>query len=149
MEVSLQLSVYSYGTTMVGFADQEDLRPRFDVLIKTKEPELHRYWTTRDRGANRRLFRLAGEVIHAVGAEVFPPTRDGSAKGVSVPEPVLGVSVNVADAGGCVRSREVAGTVVSQTEEDVTARESTAASTRASTRGFFRSQSDQPLCLTR
>lgn len=73
VEASLQLSVYSYATTMAGFADQEDLRLRFDVLTKTKEPELHRYWTTRDRGANRRLFRLAGEVIRAVEAEVFPP----------------------------------------------------------------------------
>ncbi len=73
VEALLQLSVYSYATTMAGFADQEDLRLRFGVLTKTKEPELHRYWTTRDRGANRRLFRLAREVIHAAEAEVFPP----------------------------------------------------------------------------
>jgi hypothetical protein len=40
---------------MNGLADQEDLRLRFDVLTKTKKPELHRYWTTRDRAANLRL----------------------------------------------------------------------------------------------
>lgn len=73
VEASPQLSVYSYATTMAGFADQEDLRLRFDVLTKTKEPELHRYSTTRDLGANRRLFRLASEVIHAVETGVFPP----------------------------------------------------------------------------
>ena len=73
MEASLQLSVYSYATTMAGFADQEDLRLRFDVLTKTKEPELHRYWTTRDRAANRRLFRLVAEVLAAIEAGVFHP----------------------------------------------------------------------------
>jgi PD-(D/E)XK nuclease superfamily len=49
VDASLQLSVYSYATTMNSLADQEDLRLRFDVLTKTKAPELHRYWTTRDR----------------------------------------------------------------------------------------------------
>ncbi len=40
---------------MNGLADQEDLRLRFDVLTKTKNPELHRCWTTRDRAAHLRL----------------------------------------------------------------------------------------------
>ncbi|MFQ5945274.1 MAG: PD-(D/E)XK nuclease family protein, partial [Anaerolineae bacterium] len=56
VEASLQLSIYSYATAMNGLADQADLRLRFDVLTKTKQPELHRYWTTRDRAANVRLF---------------------------------------------------------------------------------------------
>jgi putative RecB family exonuclease len=73
VEASLQLSVYSYATMMNGLGDQEDLRLRFDVLTKTKSPELHRYWTTRDRAATRRLFRLAAEVLPAVEAGVFPP----------------------------------------------------------------------------
>jgi putative RecB family exonuclease len=73
VEASLQLSVYSYATMMSGLADQEDLRLRFDVLTKTKTPELVRYWTTRDQAANRRLVRLAGEILHAIEAEVFPP----------------------------------------------------------------------------
>jgi hypothetical protein len=58
---------------MNGLADQEALRLRFDVLTKTKTLELHRYWTTRDRGATRRLFRLAAEVLQAIEAGVFPP----------------------------------------------------------------------------
>ena len=69
----LPLSIDSYATTMNGLADQEDLRLRFDVLTKTKRPELHRYWTRRDRAANRRLLRLVGEVLHAIEAEVFHP----------------------------------------------------------------------------
>jgi hypothetical protein len=58
---------------MNGLGDQEDLQLRFDVLTKTKQPELHRDWTTRDRAATRRLFRLAVEVLRAIEAEVFPP----------------------------------------------------------------------------
>jgi len=73
VEASLQLSIYSYATTMNGLADLEDLRLRFDVLTKTKQPELHRYWTTRDRAANRRLLRLVAEVLHAIEAGVFHP----------------------------------------------------------------------------
>ena len=63
----------SYATQMNGLADEQDLRLRFDVLTKTKQPELCRYWTTRDRAANVRLFRLASEVLRAVDAGVFPP----------------------------------------------------------------------------
>jgi RecB family exonuclease len=43
VEASLQLSIYSYATAMNGLADEQDLRLRFDVLTKTKTPELHRY----------------------------------------------------------------------------------------------------------
>jgi hypothetical protein len=50
-------------TAMNGLADEDDLRLRFDVLTKTKQPELHRYWTTRDRAANVRLYRLAAEIL--------------------------------------------------------------------------------------
>ena len=58
---------------MNGFADQEDVRLRFDVLTKTRQPELYRYWTTRDRAANVRLFRLALSVVYAIEAGVFHP----------------------------------------------------------------------------
>ena len=73
VEASLQLSIYSYATAMNGLADQDDLRLRFDVLTKTKQPELHRYWTQRDRAANLRLFHLAAEILHAIEAGVFVP----------------------------------------------------------------------------
>jgi hypothetical protein len=73
VEASLQLSIYSYATAMNGLADEQDLRLRFDVLTKAKQPELHRYWTTRDRAANVRLYRLVAEILGAVQAGVFPP----------------------------------------------------------------------------
>jgi putative RecB family exonuclease len=72
-ELSLQLSIYSYATSMNGLGDQEDLRLRFDVLTKTKQPELCRYWTQRDRAASIRLFHLAAEVLYAIEAGVFHP----------------------------------------------------------------------------
>ena len=65
--------VYSYAVAMNGLADEEHLRLRFDVLTKTKKPELHRYWTTRDRAANLRLFRLVSEILRAIEAGVFHP----------------------------------------------------------------------------
>ena len=40
---------------------------------KTKQPELHRYWTQRDRAANVRLFHLAAEILHAIEMGVFVP----------------------------------------------------------------------------
>jgi putative RecB family exonuclease len=73
VETSLQLTVYSYAAEMGGLADREDVRLRFDVLTKTKVPELHRYPTSRDRQANVRLFRLASEVLRGVEAGVFHP----------------------------------------------------------------------------
>jgi len=56
---------------MNGLGDQEDVRLRFDVLTKTKRPELCRYWTRRDRAASVRLFHLAAEVLYAIEAGVF------------------------------------------------------------------------------
>ena len=63
----------SYATQMNGLAHEQDLRLRFDVLPKTKQLELCRYWTTRDRAANVRLFRLAAEILQAIEAGVFHP----------------------------------------------------------------------------
>jgi putative RecB family exonuclease len=77
VEASLQLSVYSYAVALSpwanGLAGAGDVRLRFDVLTKTKEPELHRYWTSRDRAANVRLFRLVSEVLGAIEAGAFHP----------------------------------------------------------------------------
>ena len=67
----------SYATQMNGLADEQDLRLRFDVLTKTKQPELCRYWTTRDRAANVRLFRLAAEVLQAIASSAASAGRGG------------------------------------------------------------------------
>jgi hypothetical protein len=49
------------------------VRRRFDVLIKTRAPKLHRHWATRDLAANLRLYRLVAEVLAAIEAGVFHP----------------------------------------------------------------------------
>lgn len=73
VEASLQLSVYSYAVGLSSFAGGDGVRLRFDVLTKTRVLELHRYWATRDRAANVRLFRLVAEVLGAIEAGVFQP----------------------------------------------------------------------------
>jgi hypothetical protein len=66
-------TVYSYAVGLSPFANGDDVRLGFDVLTKTKQPGLHRYWTTRDRAANVRLFRLVPEVLGAIEAAAFHP----------------------------------------------------------------------------
>jgi hypothetical protein len=55
---------------MNGLADEADLRLRFDVLTKTKQPELHRYWTSRDRAANVRLLPADGVLARLLGEQL-------------------------------------------------------------------------------
>jgi hypothetical protein len=51
------------------------------VLTKTRQPELSRYRTTRDRAANVRVFRLTAEVLHAMETGVSShPNGEWSAK---------------------------------------------------------------------
>jgi hypothetical protein len=99
VEALLQLSVYSDATSMNGLGDQEDLRLRFDVLTKTKQPELHRYWTQRDRAASVRLFRLVAEVVHRHRGRGVPSEPGLAVQGVPVSEPVLGVAVGARGRG--------------------------------------------------
>jgi hypothetical protein len=87
---------------MNGLADEENLRLRFDVLTKTKQPELHRYETTRDRAAHVRLYRLAAEILAALHADVVPAAGRLAPPGLPGTEPVLGVGVT----GGQAQRRE-------------------------------------------
>ena len=77
---------------MNGLADAADFRLRFDVLTKTKPPELHRNWTTRDRAANVRLYRLATEILAAVDVGAFSPRVGGTVR-TAPSEPELGVGI--------------------------------------------------------
>jgi hypothetical protein len=47
---------------------------------RTKPFEVHRYRTTSGRAANRRLFRLVAEVLHAIEAGVFHPNPGWACK---------------------------------------------------------------------
>jgi hypothetical protein len=59
-------------TASVGCSLTTSILGQFGVLTKTNAPELHLDWTTRDRAANVRLYRLAAEILTAVDAGVFP-----------------------------------------------------------------------------
>lgn len=54
-------------------AEREDVLLRFDVLTKTKEPDLARYYTVRDRPEHQRLFQAIRAVLRGVRQEVFYP----------------------------------------------------------------------------
>src|SRR5437667_11124962 len=45
VETALQLSDYSYAVGLRPFANGDDVRLRFHVLTKTKQPQLTRSWT--------------------------------------------------------------------------------------------------------
>ena len=72
-EPACRLAVYSYATRLLGYTDPGVVRLLFGVLTKTRVPELHRYWTTRDRATNMRLVRMAAKVLAALEAGVFHP----------------------------------------------------------------------------
>jgi putative RecB family exonuclease len=71
---NLQLTCYSLGCQALGF--QGDVRLRLDVLLKTKEPELVRYETTRTDADRERFVRLVKSVWQGIKREVFFPKED-------------------------------------------------------------------------
>ena len=71
---NLQLTCYSLGAQTLGF--QGDVRFRLDVLLKTKEPELVRYETTRTDADRERFLRLVKGVWQGIRKEVFYPKED-------------------------------------------------------------------------
>src|SRR5262249_33038274 len=91
VEASLQLSIYRYAAEMGGLADQGDVRLRFDVLTKTKQPELHRYWTS--RGAGRPTCGCSGWGRGCFGGSGGGVPAGRGVAGQGMHEPVLGVAV--------------------------------------------------------
>jgi putative RecB family exonuclease len=71
---NLQLTCYSLGAQALGF--QGDVRLRLDVLLKTKDPELVRYETSRTEADRERFVRLVKSVWHGIRKEVFYPKDD-------------------------------------------------------------------------
>jgi hypothetical protein len=68
--------VYSYAVGLSPSATGDDARLRFDAVTKTKQSELRRYSTARDRATNVRLYSLAAETLAAIEAGAFHPVVD-------------------------------------------------------------------------
>ncbi len=71
---NLQLTCYSLGAQALGF--NGDTRFRLDVLLKTQNPELIRYETTRGPADRDRFVKLVKTVWQGIKKEVFFPKAD-------------------------------------------------------------------------
>ncbi|MGO9566594.1 MAG: RecB family exonuclease [Desulfomonilaceae bacterium] len=71
---NLQLTCYSLGAKVLGF--NGETRFRLDVLLKTQNPELIRYQTTRNDADRERFVKLVKSVWQGIKKEVFFPKTD-------------------------------------------------------------------------
>ena len=71
---NVQLTCYSLGVRALGF--NGDTRFRLDVLLKTQNPELIRYETTRTKADRERFLKLVKSVWQGIKKEVFFPKED-------------------------------------------------------------------------
>ena len=71
---NLQLTCYSLGAQTLGF--NGDTRFRLDVLLKTQNPELIRYQTSRNDSDRERFVKLVKSVWQGIKKEVFFPKAD-------------------------------------------------------------------------
>ncbi len=71
---NVQLTCYSLGAKVLGF--NGETRFRLDVLLKTQNPELIRYETTRNEVDRERFLKLVKSVWQGIKKEVFFPKAD-------------------------------------------------------------------------
>ncbi|MGO9569777.1 MAG: PD-(D/E)XK nuclease family protein, partial [Desulfomonilaceae bacterium] len=71
---NVQLTCYSMGAKVLGF--NGDTRFRLDVLLKTQNPELIRYQTTRNDADRERFVKLVKNIWQGIKKEVFFPKAD-------------------------------------------------------------------------
>ena len=71
---NVQLTCYSLGAKVLGF--NGETRFRLDVLLKTQNPELIRYETTRNDADRERFLKLVKSVWQGIKKEVFFPKAD-------------------------------------------------------------------------
>jgi putative RecB family exonuclease len=70
----VQLTCYSLGAKVLGF--NGDTRFRLDVLLKTQNPELIRYETTRNDADRERFLKLVKSVWQGIKKGIFFPKAD-------------------------------------------------------------------------
>lgn len=71
---NMQLTCYSLGAQALGF--NGDTRFRLDVLLKTQNPDLVRYETTRTDADRERFLKLVKSVWQGIKKEIFFPKED-------------------------------------------------------------------------
>jgi len=71
---NMQLTCYSLGAQTLGF--NGDTRFRLDVILKTQNPELIRYETTRTDADRERFLKLVKSVWQGIKKEIFFPKED-------------------------------------------------------------------------
>jgi putative RecB family exonuclease len=71
---NVQLTCYSLGAKVLGFNGQT--RFRLDVILKTQNPELIRYETTRNDADRERFVKLVKSVWQGIKKEIFFPKAD-------------------------------------------------------------------------
>jgi putative RecB family exonuclease len=74
VHANMQLTCYSLGAQVLGF--NGDIRFRLDVLLKTQNPELIRYETTRTDADRERFLKLVKNVWQGMKKEIFFPKED-------------------------------------------------------------------------
>ena len=75
VDKNLQLTLYSLAVRENGFKDREVLL-RFDVMVKTKTPQFHQYYSVRTEADERKLAKKIRQVWDGISKGVFIP-KDG------------------------------------------------------------------------
>ena len=83
VDKNFQLTVYNMAAKANGFRDREILL-KFDCLLKTKKPRFERYYTTRDKAAEKAAVKKIQAVWDGIQKQVFVPnTGHWKCKGCS------------------------------------------------------------------
>lgn len=73
VDSDLQLSLYAYAASRNGLAENADVLVSAEVLTKTKNPELVRYYTVRDSPEHQRTIEHVHQVAESIRKEAFYP----------------------------------------------------------------------------
>jgi putative RecB family exonuclease len=73
-QYDLQATIYSYALKEMGYGTTEsNMLVRYDVLMKTKQPSLEKYFVVKGEKDYHRMLRLTRDVLKAIEHEVYYP----------------------------------------------------------------------------
>jgi len=73
LDQNLQFSCYGYATRILQELDDRDILLRIDCLVKNKKPVFEQRYTVRTPDNDRKLVKLASDVLNAMDTGVFLP----------------------------------------------------------------------------